>query len=304
MALFILKRTSKASTFTNRTQKKLKMNQHDYSQALAKNGYFHIPGVISQEEVNVFRRQLKDIFDRGVMLKGDAEVNASEYTKDYGGVRVDAYARYPELQWLMAHPKIVGALKQVLGSDYVILPESAAHYKGFGGWHRDTSSQQTAGLNFHWEPDFLMLQCALYLQDNTVEYGGGLDVRPGTHIPKPENMPGYTPGFGKRILEALYSRKILNRPKTKEISVPTKAGDFVAFDVRLMHKATWPKTKPIPEEKAKFALFFLASRNNEHVKNYITYIRTRPDYKYLQDYQYPEQYKKFTQENGLRLAKL
>jgi hypothetical protein len=79
------------------------------------------------------------------------------------------------------HKPTIEILRKLLGNDFVVLRECAAHFQGFGGWHKDTTSQEFAGHLFQWSENYLMVEVAYYLQDNDEEYGGGLDVEPGSH---------------------------------------------------------------------------------------------------------------------------
>src|SRR5262249_3919397 len=86
---------------------------------------------------------------------------------------------------------------------FIMLPENSATMNTFANrWHKDTTYLELNGHKFHWERDFLMVGAAYYLQDNSPEYGGGLDVEPGSHY-----QPDYFDRPRKRgLLESAWNQ--------------------------------------------------------------------------------------------------
>ncbi|MBI3855480.1 MAG: phytanoyl-CoA dioxygenase family protein [Planctomycetes bacterium] len=254
-----------------------------------RDGFVRIPGVLSSDQVRSVRAFLISLFDR-------APGHAGDYNQPAGNVRFDACARYDELRWILLHPPVVEALRGLLGNDFVYLPETVAHDSIRGHWHKDTSAQQKAGHRFHWEPDYLMVQSAIYFQDNTPEYGGGLDIIPGSYLRED--------AFSSPL------QRVTNRLRKKGLwpevkggaPVPTKAGDLVFFHFRSDHRGTPAAVSPIPSEGRKLALFFAASRNNRHVRAYCDYIAGRADYGYLKDHRYPESFLEEARRQGVGFA--
>jgi len=245
------------------------------SQELTQKGFVRKQGVFSQEQIVELRKNLDMIFSEPPKHTGDFDNRGN-----FGSIRIDMCARNEQLSWLLVHPPLLTTLRSLLGSDFVFLPEMAAHRNGFGSWHKDTTSQERAGHTFHKAADFKILQVAVYLQDNGI-YGGGLDVIPGSHT-KSDSSLGQT-------LQPLGAE-----------SIPSLAGDLLCFDMRLDHKASWPTTeaKPVP---TKYALFFLASVNNRYARDYCDYIQSRNDYAYLKDHQYPEELLSLTRSQNVTL---
>ncbi|MHA4843883.1 phytanoyl-CoA dioxygenase family protein [Flavitalea antarctica] len=248
---------------------------------LKKQGYVVIPSVLTSEEVSKARVLLTNIFATKSPYKGDI-VNVPPY----GNAYVDVFTRYKELRWILFNSKLITPLKQILGDDFIFIPETAIHDSGFGGWHKDTTSQESRGKLFQWEPDFLMVQVGIYLQPNGI-YGGGLDVIPFSHKKRDRYANVLKPKLTERIRNKMYRMKIGSNPYN-EYTIPSKAGDMIVFDLRLDHKASFPLKKPIPEEHRKLAIFMIASANNRHAQNYVDYISSREDYHYLQNHEYPE----------------
>lgn len=263
---------------------------------LTTQGYCLVPGVLSAADVMRTRATLDQIFaDPNSARAGDITEHAQ-----LGSVRIDVFNRHPALQWMIVHPPIVQALRTLLGDDFVVVPETAAHSAGYGRWHKDTTSQERAGETFHRAPDFAMVQVALYLQDNDI-WGGGIDVRPGSHR-QPDRFINAT---DKTVFDKLRTKAqewgVL--PTPPGVAVPNRAGDLVIFDMRLDHKASWPSRRGIPPVR-KQALFWIASRNNAHARSYLRYIQTRADYTYLQGYAYEPQLAALCQQHHVNLLEV
>lgn len=258
----------------------------DQRASFERDGFVIVPAVLSSEQVLELRRALGALFATRSSFEGDIDRDLATGTGgNTGCIRFDVCARYPELRWLLTHPPLVGALRGLLGDDFLYLPEMSAHYRGFGHWHKDTTSQERAGERFHWEPDYLMVEAALYLQANCPEYGGGLDVVPGSHRQPDTYLNAVDRTVFDRARTKLKTWGLLGAKKA--YSIPSKPGDLVIFDFRLDHRATWPSARQIPADREKLALFFACSRNDRHARRYVEYIASRPDYVYLRDHTYP-----------------
>jgi hypothetical protein len=261
-----------------------------------RDGFLCVPGVLSPRQTGSLRETLIDLFSRDSAYEGDVNRNAK-----IGSIRFDICNRYPQLRWLPFHPPLLAALRSVLGEPIVLLPEMAAHDSGFGDWHKDTTSQERAGLKFHWEPDYLMVEAAFYLQDNDPVFGGGLDVIPGSH----RTPDRYRHNIGETVFHK--GRDKLKKmglwPKQRDGHlIPSKAGDLVIFHFRTDHKATSVKQRPIPAQHRKLALFFAFSADNRHVRVYRDYIASRPDYLYLKNPVVVPEMEAAARESGVILA--
>lgn len=280
-------------------------------------GFAVVPGVISPAQVVSLRETLARVFSQP-SVPGDTL-----------SIKNDVFARHPELWWMLVDPRILSSLRSLLGDDFVYFPESAAHDHSFGGWHKDTTTGEQAGKDFHLQPDFLMVQTGFYLQDNG-PYGGGLDVIPGSHL-QPDTYVSKYPGSdvawrieqvklraesaGRSLLRPL-KRALTGAPRpmaqpirTRNESsrpgaytVPSQAGDLVIFHVRLDHKASWPEKTPIPPDRRKMAIFTVCSRNNRHVDTYRRFLHRRAEYLYLKDHAYPPDLLKLASEHRITLG--
>jgi hypothetical protein len=277
-----------------------------------RDGYLVVPSVLSLAQIKGLREFLAPKF---------ARPKEERFPGDTDNILFDLVNRYVETRWLLFHPQVVDTLRSLLGDSYAVIRETSAHHEIFSSWHKDTGAQEAEGHRFQWRQDYLMVEAGFYLQDNTDQYGGGLDVVPGAHrIPDPVTK---SPAIGYKPEERTFVQKIAGRVRSamkkvwgestakeeqKEeslpgcVSVPTKAGDLLIFDFRINHRATprrVPKPSNIPE---KMAIFFACSRNNEHVRAYHDFIASRKDYIYLQNFSYDEDFKRQAKEAGIVLA--
>jgi hypothetical protein len=269
-------------------------------------GFVTIPGVLSPERISELRDFFTRLFARKPEHKGDQSAALLPEGRG-GGVRHDIFSRYEQLRFLLADPHLLGSLRSILGDDFVFLPEMAAHDSRYGGWHKDTTPIERAGLDFHKQPDFKMVQCAIYLQDND-EYGGGLDVERGSHTEPDRTPPAPKVTFLDRVGYKLGLKRQAGKPVERTqvddpYSVPNKAGDLVIFNVLLNHQATQPTacgTHEIPPDRRKFAMFFVASSNNEHARSYLEFIRD--EYAHLQGgHEYPAEVRELAEQHRVTL---
>jgi hypothetical protein len=242
---------------------------------------------------------------------------------------LDIFGRYPEVRWLCFHEPTLQIVRSLFGDDIVLLPDSTAHFNYFGGWHKDTGTFDRAGQPFFKDRDYEMWGLAYYLQDNTAEYGGGLDVEPGSHR-EPDDRISRPPVFKKRSIFKRIWQKTINRSARRKywlaweeyartgyapsnaVSVPSLAGDLVIFDSRLNHHATpvhgivpdsgWIRRGVLPVEHEKLALFSAWSRDNHTARAYLNWNKTRKEYPHLKDFSYPTDFLIAAEKAGVRLV--
>jgi hypothetical protein len=262
---------------------------------LKKNGWVSFSGILSPEEVKKARSQLLKIFSQPSPFAGDVNRHPS-----LGNIYIDPFTRYRELGWILFHPKLLTVLKSLLGDDFVVVPEMSLHDSGYGVWHKDTTSQESNGHMFHWDQDFMVVQVGIYLQDNTFEYGGGLDVVTKSHKKRDRFANVVKPSIWERGRIKLHRLKLSSNPNPS-YTIPSKAGDMVVFNLRLDHKASAPAVTPIPEANRKLSIFMVCSENNRHARSYTDYISSRPDYQYLNNHKYPADLLREAEEHSVKL---
>lgn len=209
--------------------------------AYHQHGFLRVEQLLTLAEITQLRQDAIEVFQ------------APALTRDTIYKRSNLYKRNAAFKWLLYYPPVVAILKVLVGDDYYTAEESfAAHHAFYSDWHTDTAYYDLSKQRFHLEPDFFMLNVAFYLQNNDPQYGGGLEVIPGSH-----HQPVANPQTNPHILARRYA-------------IPHQAGDLVLFDHKLMHRATQPvvPVEQIPPNKQKLALFWSISRNNRHIDAY------------------------------------
>jgi hypothetical protein len=191
--------------------------------------------------------------------------------------------QYPELYLLPFKEKVVTTAKHILGEDLCYYPDMVVQYNSFGnpGWHTDAGSEGYA--SYLLGPDYRFVKCGIYLQNNTLDLGGGIFA-----VPKAHKFPVRTGNprvdfFFKKLMEKLSIR--FSFP-LKPVRVDTKAGDLLIFDSRLPHAPTCPKNihelkmdaksyvTGIPKENGKMVIYWDAS-NKKMKDDYLENIKRK-----------------------------
>lgn len=274
----------------------LDMSKADSREFFQKNGFAYFKNVFSGNEVATMRQQVLEIFKKPSEFAGDWDDKPP-----LTAIRADLFNRYQQLRWIFYKPEIHAALKKILGDDIGFVPESVAHYKGFGSWHKDTTSQENTGMHSQHEADWLMVECAVYMQDNVKEYGGGLDVVPGSHKSKDDFLSKKGNNVVDRLLNKVSTKMVQNKKSKQAFHIPSKAGDFIFFNKKLDHRASPCKSPNVPVDKEKLAAFFIGGVNNKHLGHYIDYIKNRKDYLYMINYQLNKDFANECKERGINL---
>ena len=240
------------------------------------NGYLVIPGVLDQQTVSGLRSRILSIFESEEWKK--SAFNSSQ-------ILAKVFDDFPEFIETILNERVIHALEQLLGTTPVLLPETAIHHRFYTGWHKDTTSQEKAGLDFHKKPGAKLLQCGYYLQDNDL-HGGGLTVMKGSHLTS-DHFQQPLPEWGtvkkiKRKL-GLYNEEkdsSVNPHKHEIVDIRSKAGDFVIFNMCTSHRATLPdngRIGDVPSEKSKIAIFNAFAADNFSAEAYYNYIISRKE---------------------------
>jgi hypothetical protein len=243
----------------------------------SENGYLLIPGILSVDEVLFMRKRVLEVFENGEWKK-------SKYSTEK--VLSEIYDYFPEFIKITLSQKVLHEIKNVLGENPILMPETAIHHKFYPGWHKDTTSQERAGYNFHLKPESLMMEAGFYLQDND-EFGGGLTVMKGSH--KTSDNFAFQKEKKRTLLTRIKNRLMpvdekdnqdINPYKHEIVEIPSKVGDLVFFNLKTNHRASLPKKikiEDIPKEKEKLAFFNAFSSNNSTAIDYLNYIKSRPE---------------------------
>lgn len=239
-------------------------------------GFNVFNGIFSREEVSLLRKVSNKLLP----------VNCPPFKSHVEGNIFDKSEELTRL--ILGNSRLKDAIHSVHGSKFYLLDEHALHDSFFGGWHTDTTTPESYGHSFHLSSDFLCVQWAVYLQDNSI-YGGGLSVKAGTHVmPDPyvemtvaqRNRP---PTLRKlRSTASNWKKKLVKRNggEACAYAIPTQAGDLVAFNLRIHHRATPFQIAPNDESNRKLAIFFITGDRNSSTVSYKDWIKSyHPDKK-------------------------
>ena len=239
----------------------------------SKNGFILLKNVFSEERCDQLRTQILNKFD---------ELKAIDPQQIDHALTQSQVFSIPKFWDFLVHEKVVQALKIILESKYSLIPNFSVQKNKFGliqpsiakipipnryGWHVDSGGEPFDPD--HLAPDYQFVKCGLYLQDNDPEFGGGIDVVPGSHkllFRTGINRLDAKIRLFKGKLGVFFNNK----------TVPIKKGDVVIFHSFLMHAATHPKGifenitmldkksshySSMPLQKTKLTLYFDACRS-------------------------------------------
>jgi hypothetical protein len=237
------------------------------------NGKIWLKKVLPDNEVDNLREEIFQIFD------AIEKRSSGKHSFNMLGPSITYWKQ--EIWEILFKEKLINALKTILEPEYYLIPDLHIQMNAFGlvnstifgipipnkyGWHIDAGSESIS--TDHLDPEYRLVKCGLYLQDNTPEYGGGIDI-----VPKSHKFP-VSSGFSTLDWQARRIRSklgILFGNKTLTI----KKGDMVIFHSFLMHSGTHPRPSllvdirtaakknrmySLPREHSKIVVYFNACR--------------------------------------------
>lgn len=208
------------------------------ARALAADGYAVVPEVLDRGQVERLR-----------------EVCGEELGGDEREMLASRFMQIPELAGIPLGDTVVEILREIYGGAYVLYPNFTVREDVYVGWHVDTAF---AGAHQHvWSDSFMHVQCAVYLQDNSREEGGGLDVRPRSHR---SLIPGLR---GDHVVDRAARRACGPRLRGERM-LAARAGDLVMWHARTEHRSTRPRR---PSERTKYGVFFSTARWDPYVSH-------------------------------------
>ncbi len=232
------------------------------------NGFVLVKNVIEEDELIELRRHLDSRFKDGD-LKGQRFMELGEIFKD------DIVFRQFFKECL------VSRLKAALGDDLWFIPDFVLHHSFYGvgwpnrnsGWHIDAGFEFSERKPYLFRQDYLFAKVGIYLQDWDNGWGGGILAMPGSHR--------WYYGAGKLARLKLMAKTKWNLTKQRSpglpspaVNAPTKAGDALCFDARLLHQASLPDEKNIQKIADRKSDVWL-DVPREHTK-YVMYVDACP----------------------------
>lgn len=191
--------------------------------AMIEDGIFVVRNVLSAAEIAELRGiLLRDLPRRGQRFSlGKAQFNAA--------------VKVPELANIFAHRRILAVLKRLLGEDNVVFTGHCdIHMNLLSGWHKDSGETVPGGYftgPYMNSPDCRVYKVAIYLQDA-------------------RRRDSFTARLG--------SHRETDLSAGRAVSVQSRAGDIVLFDVRITHTGQLPD----PVEKGLKGISLALNRGN------------------------------------------
>lgn len=239
----------------------------DICRDFCQNGFTLLRGAFSAEQMSDLRRAAIEF------LPG----NTAPYKTQFANT---AQMREPFRSTIFKNERLISALRDLLGDDFLLINEFSLQDCHYSGWHTDTTSPEAkAGHRFHWSPRFLLVNIAIYLQD------GGLDVVPGSFM---RDDP---------LAATMLDQPAQPDPYGAGVSVPAKVGDAFIFHLRTSHRAT-PVVDPADR---KLALFMIAGANNDMTRRYREWIDQYDGMNGVARPAVPDEFRAFLTQQNLRL---
>lgn len=260
-----------------------KKTDPDFQKTLLKNlhgqGYCLLPGLLSSGKVKEVRSFLNEKFEERFT---DEELERDDTIYDH-------LCMYPELMNTFFNDRLLESIRTALGNQFVLLSTSCIR-NSYKRMHTDLTTAESVGATFHFLPDFNCITIGIYLQDCDAQ-GGGLFVVPGSHkirdpLVKLRHLEqGIDVPWHGKLTQKLTQGKY---PKYGDysafesggINIPTKAGDAVIFDMRLLHRGSKAIEK---RELTKYALFYILSAVGESCDQHIKFLFSEHGHPYLRE---------------------
>jgi hypothetical protein len=219
-----------------------------------KNGFVIIKNVIPKEDISALRNK----------LMGGVKTN-------FIGVKgLDYVTKVPELYQYQFNQKVVKRLKEIFGDNIYIMNDMNLHFNNadnrgkLKGWHIDANSEYSRYVDYLFHENYQFCKVGFYLQDNSVEFGGGIDVEIGGHRSFRNT--------NHRLLNLLLCKldRLFLSKFRKRIRVPIEAGDCVIFDSRLPHSSSKPLVPrdEVLAEKSKITLYYDVAGNKKDAERF------------------------------------
>tara|TARA_B100001063_G_scaffold247286_1_gene292166 strand:- start:2950 stop:3864 length:915 start_codon:yes stop_codon:yes gene_type:complete len=187
-------------------------------------GYVRLKNVLSETEINDLRKSVNKHFNSQKSKRMEM---------------IDYFNDNPSIYNLQFKSKIIKACNNIFGENFYINNSIQVQYNMFGindkylGWHIDCGHEYSQKNNSHlYNRDYKFAKIGIYLQDNSTDYGGGIDL-----ISKSQNIFS----FKSKILTKIYltiNLFLLKFSKPHANTIFSKAGDVLIFDSRILHRST------------------------------------------------------------------
>lgn len=218
-----------------------------------KDGFHHISNVFDKDQVKALRKLIAPHFANMVT----------------GGLFIDFALKNEIILKSILHDKIISFLKKLSSTviyhpDLHIMVNNIDQRGAKKGWHIDSGWENSHFKKYLFSKDYRHYKVGIFLQDDSLEYGGSIEVQKGGHDSfRPRNSI-YVSTLCQRILSKFND---FSKPRVR---IPAKAGDVLIFDSRLPHASASAKIphNEIPLDKKKMILYWDVSGNQLDAKSF------------------------------------
>jgi|GEM_PF-6303660 len=216
---------------------------------LLENGYVVFPGFLTSAASAAYKNRAID-----ALLQEDGHT-----------LKPSTFRNMDEIGRIPFSTEVSSLLQELTQAPVTCYPNTTIRRDLYINWHCDDAFLGDFVIEKERSlPEFL--QCNIYLQPNSIEVGGGIDV-------------------------CLGSQHLSHEDKRKKIAagiddfetVMTQAGDLLLFDYRVIHRSTQPKQ---PDNLApRVAIQWTTSRSNQYAPMILAYFNKRRNEKlHLSDF--------------------
>lgn len=219
---------------------------------LKSHGFTILENFLSVDEVNLYRNLIDDYFANG-------KNRCVGYKDPTATLKPDGIndPHFESMKNIFSNSRLLDIIRNITNNKvrYVHHFDIHLNMPGAKGWHSDVQNIYSGGEKHNtkdkggvWEEgrgQYGIYRMAIYLQDH--RGGGGFSVIPASHsIPENEN-------------------KLFNQINLEQFEdpfyIPSKAGDCIIFDARLLHKGNHFSGN-------RYAIFTAIGADNEHSKGH------------------------------------
>lgn len=243
-----------------------------------KNGYLIFSNHFSNEEINYLRENLEIEFKRINYTKRDLQINDLQ-NENLIKLILRAYNSFEIIELTKTFSRIFRKEISILPT-FSIMRNYQVNIEKSHGWHRDCGGELKYDYctNIISKDNYLFSKCAIYLQENSKDYGGSIDIieKSNRYFKKNQILlrklnaikfifMNLVYKLNKKIYNFLYEGKKSYFLNSK--SIYPKPGSLVFFDSKIIHRGSIGKkfknkdfkdhfeVKSFKDENTKFAIY-------------------------------------------------
>jgi hypothetical protein len=234
-------------------------------------GYLHIKGVFSREEMSNVRKKLEKIKRKDVESQNYIAGSTTPKVRFLLGDMLSK-TELRDQDFVVLDDRVVAYAKQILGDDLVYFGDSSVQCgEGLRGYHKDNVDRYDP-TKPDWQGKYTLIKFGVYVQDHA-NHSGGLKVRKNSY-----HYPSYHKGWGTDIRSEVGDLVVWNLRTTHSgNNVRLRLMPGLCLHPRL--EALVPDFLKIPEECERFFISCTFGLPDAHLDQYIANMIKRGDYR-------------------------